>query len=461
MLFIPSFNFDDYKEGLPDHHLVSQCIPPRDFLDFQFSDPGPYAFITADDTGKLQQHFVVRQDIAEALKHLEADFGISIKNPVLRNYPEHLALHMGMQPQITETKKGIIYTFPLPEHVQLKPGVLEKIRLGNSNATGTGAYTKESGQWLKKMRLMENNFHAALFSDLMMDIPKQLPPMPLHEVLQKSKPFRVENITKLQEYFLKHPAALSELEQKLIDAHIEPKFQLAGNGRNGVFLKAGDVVISIRGDIFNENLKNSTFGKGKPLRQPLPQHLHNLAYFESGPLNIEITPSQILKNMPVSELDNMVEAIAHTPHPVRGRQWHFNDPEIRNVGFSPQGTMYVLDGNAIGEASNVFGFKPKTKIPTDWLNADGTWKQYTEFQELHERFNSTLHQAGGRLGPTYEELEQAAAHSKAKWIIGGIVLTGISIAGVVAAIQHKKSHIDTVSDRRKAAAQANRPITPL
>ena len=214
--------------------------------------------------------------------------------------------------------------------------------------------------------------------------------------------------TKLIEYFDKNPQAEKEFSDSLAIHGIGADFKIAGAGGTGIFLESAEqgVVVGIRG-----NMLNHVNTLQQPIvRQPIPQHLQPLANYKVHNLDIEITP-KISVSRDLAPVHILKDSIAGTAHSEVGQQWLFRDLEARNVGQSPQGTHYVLDGNAIESVALEKTASSDMAAAGHWINADGTWKQYKEFESLHAKFNSPLHQQGGKIGNFQSTVESAVENA--------------------------------------------------
>lgn len=359
--------------------------------------------ITVDESGQLWHHTF----IAKPADRKKADdlLGLDTHEAICEGYRERMVTHVGDGLEVrTESKEdGTILSFALPrDKAKLKEGVLSQ------NAKGFGDITDETYRWLGTKGLRDSKFPVYQLGEAGCDVlrrDKEFRTLP--EVLALADwTFGKEDSSegKLAEHLKNHSDFLDELTQRLKVGGIPASgFKLAGRGGTGVFLEAeGGVVVSIR------EIAQAIGEHTATARQPIPQHLQPLATFVQDGYEIEITPKLDVTKDP-KLVDKLSQSIEATPSANSALCFSFTDAEERNVGTSAVGTAYVLDGNAISLFQIDKDQKTSQSATQEWLNSDGTWKQYTEFKSLHQAFNSPLHQAGGKLSVQGKSFGNAGA----------------------------------------------------
>jgi hypothetical protein len=433
--------------------------------------------MTADRAGDIWYHTSIGEH--ENGAWLDKSLGGSFQEATMDNYAKRLTEHLGFEPAV-KTVKGNRRTlsFKLPKNaVSMSPEKLAEF-LTTGAAYNLDCLSEESYTWLQnEKRLIASRFPFEQLGAARIDTIQQMPPAALLDAVEREHMIFPQGggssrAKRLLDHLHNRPDFLKDLEARLQKAGIESKFQIAGSGATGTFLKAGDVVVAIRGDI----LRNpNALDKDKPqvVRQPIPQHIHPLDHYRHSNLDVEILPKLETEGIDYSVGNPLRESIRATPHPNADKYWCFTDSEGRNIGRSAQGTHYVIDGDAVmafdKKAGEVYGTHGAQK----WINEQGVWKQYEEFQPLHEKFNSPLHQQGGKLGVAakveaivtpnsasshgggqgfvhaFEEVAKKGG-GKTKWIIGGVVAGTAAIGAAIALT--RKSHAQRQQERNQAAA---------
>ena len=196
----------------------------------------------------------------------------------------------------------------------------------------------------------------------------------------------------------KNPKTLEKIESELAKGGLT-NFRYLGFGKTGICLEAEmqtgkKVAVMLRKGVL-ANLK----------RMPIPHHLQPLHSFQADGFHVEVTPKINSKAASVDHLHELKTAIAcHTD--MHGGKYAVSDSVVRNIGLSEHGTSYYLDGDGIDKVASGGG-KPAMPSNPDlrWVESDGTWKQYKEFEAEHKMFNSPLHQSGGKIIPAAEMAE--------------------------------------------------------
>lgn len=444
--------------------------------------------MTADKAGDIWYHTSIGEH--ENGAWLDKSLGGSFQEATMDNYAKRLSEHLGFEPTVSAVKGNRrTLSFKLPKDaVRMSPEKLAEF-LETGNAYNLDCLTDEGYEWLnKEKRLIYSRFPFEQLGAARIDTIQQMPPASLLDVVKREEMIfpqggGASRAKTLIDHIQANPDFIKDLEARLEKAGIEPKFQIAGSGATGTFLKAGDVVVAIRGDILRDPASVYT-NKPQVTRQPIPQHIHPLDHYQHSNLDVEILPRLETDGIHYSAGAPLREAITATPHPDAEKYWCFTDSEGRNIGQSAQGTNYVIDGDAVMAFEKKAGGNYGSRGAVNWVNEHGVWKQYEEFQPLHEKFNSPLHQQGGKLGiaAKVEETVQeatakietivtpssAASHSggkgfikaaeevaekgsgKTKWIIGGVV-AGTAAIGTAIALT-RKSHIQRQQERKQTAS---------
>ena len=379
-------------EDIPEGHVIL-CYEGR-------TEPRKY-MITTDSNGQVYYRVYFAEEIdftADALPHDSKGILVSHVNEAFASYLEMTPV------QVEQCGKGIALTYALPiDKCKVDTANLGEIYSDRQASNGVGAIDKLNHDWFASKSL--NNYgtlkhHIQQGKDKCL---RALQPEPIDRLLQQCMavyPSRHQAsiFEKFQHYLSAHPDFWRSLADDLSKAGTDAeKVNFSGVGATGLFLTAGNVVIAVRGNALSISSNNEL------KRQPIPQHLQSLASYERDGLHVEITPALTVAT-DVQVAKDLATSIANTPTGSDSTFWKFDDVEARNVGTSPQGTAYVLDGNAVElwkKEDYTYSSPPNLadrQEPTDWLMSDGTWKQYEEFKSLHEAFNSPLHQAGGRFG---------------------------------------------------------------
>jgi hypothetical protein len=188
----------------------------------------------------------------------------------------------------------------------------------------------EGYEWLNtKKRLIASRFPFEQMAASRIDTLQQMPPASILDVVEREHMIfptgDAAGRTKvLLDHLRENPAFITDLEARLQKAGIEPKFQIAGSGATGTFLKAGDVVVAIRGDMLR-NPAALYNNKPQVVRQPIPHHVHPLEHYQHSKLDIEILPRLETEGIHYSVGDPLREAITATPHPDASKYWCFTD----------------------------------------------------------------------------------------------------------------------------------------
>jgi hypothetical protein len=275
----------------------------------------------------------------------------------------------------------------------------------------------EMREWLGERHLSSRQSQSLVFSAGSDALRAQQSYAPLQSTLREIEStmqyggdnnLNAQKYKKLVEYLDSNPQVAAELERHLDGLGLDKGFKFCGTGATGVFLESPDgVIMGIRGSVFDNPNAAKPLNAHPIIKRPIPQHIQPLHEATIGGLQIEMTPKLDIQSVTQSDIQHLDASIAKTPHPKEGWQWVLGDKELRNSGKSKTGTCYVLDGDCIAEAEAA-GLKADSKAASNWLCPDGKWKQYEEFQPLHERFNSPLHQGSGKLNAVALEVGQAA-----------------------------------------------------
>lgn len=377
--------------------------------------------ITSDMDGQAYYHAYLK---TLAFDHLSEqlpdaiDFNQEIANRVNLEFADRFGLEpCALQP----IEGGIMLSYPLPrDKFIVHPDKFDDpIREDRTLLAGLNVVDDSCWRWIQNKRV--NNYDGlklpiARAKDSLL---RELPESSLEDVIKRYQDFytgnRSNNIFSRLNHFLEEnedflPTLSKELEEKGIDSN---KLVFAGYGATGVFLRAGDVIIGIRGPQLDRRDEDTI----RVARQPIPQHLQPLASYSYGSIQVEITPA-LQPCTDKKALRDLSKSIHQTPAPDPQSFWCLTDSALRNVGLSDTGTAYVLDGDAIELLTddNTIHNPPKEHhVPSDWLTDSGVWKQYEEFQSLHKAFNSPLNQNNGLLsGKEAPQIISLDAHAQTR-----------------------------------------------
>jgi hypothetical protein len=361
--------------------------------------------LSLDANGHFWQHVYV--PYAEHTESLQNMTGLDINSAIAEHFRERVSALLEAEPtEVSQHEQGTYMKFALPPDIVAleSPGAQPRLPNGYSMMD----MTKAGRTYLYDKDLFSHNFVVMLHDAKVDVIRKNINLLELHtlsevsEMLINNAP-HIQTPLSITKLITQYPEIEEVLRDKLASFGIEAQhFHLAGTGATGVFLvpDGTDIVIAIRGDTIAS--EERTYEEAL-VRQPIPQHLQPLYETTYQDLDIEITP-RLQPTLEMKEIQHLIDSIATTPHLENNKIWNFMDTGVRNIGMSAQGTAYVLDGNAITVKERDMD-TPSIHINghQDWVNSDGTWKQYQEFEYLHEAFNSPLHQAGGTLSLVREE----------------------------------------------------------
>ena len=196
---------------------------------------------------------------------------------------------------------------------------------------------------------------------------------------------------------------IAVIEQKLCDKGFD-RFSFEGVGRvtdafNAMDEHGNRVVVCIRS---RERL---------PERAPLPHCLQALAGYQEEALSAEILPYVQYRSVKYDDVSECLADMKRDQLAAGGELWVCNDPVYVNFGINPlTETTYFMDGD--GMTKKAEGEFARPIISPTHTDENGVWKQYDEWQELHERFDSMLHRMKGALGAVGAGVYTANNHNK-------------------------------------------------
>ena len=141
-----------------------------------------------------------------------------------------------------------------------------------------------------------------------------------------------------------------------------------------------------------------------PARAPIPQQIQSLCCFNSTDekINIEILPK--LAVIPEGELPPEQEAALNAnmqkvkesvelQEGPAGTRYRIIDQARRNTATATDGTAFYIDGDGIRGTTTDMS---SVQQDPSYVQNDGTWHQYSLYEEEHRAFNSPLHREQGK-----------------------------------------------------------------
>jgi len=173
---------------------------------------------------------------------------------------------------------------------------------------------------------------------------------------------------------------LDKVEKYLDDIGIRRLSYLGQGSFSLIFQTTDDKIVRI---VDLEEVRKTECIDESDERPNLPQILQPISTHQIGDLQIEILPRVLNKeDIPSNRLDEVFAASEELISAIGKEGYIFGDSGYKNIGVMKDGTLVVIDGGAVRKASIDPSIEDVVVEETDWVSADGTWKQKQLYPEI-------------------------------------------------------------------------------